>query len=115
LRTLGVALALLVASACTIGIEPNGSPVGCPLAVIEGTLVGQGQDSLSLVTDDGEAVDVDWSDAVSIRAGSPIELVDANGVVIARAGDRVAISGGILRGQGTWTECGGVRVKPSAS
>ena len=115
MRVLGIALVLVVASACTIGIEPNGSPVGCPLAVIEGTLVGQGQDSLSLVTDDGEAVEVDWSNAVSIRAGSPTELVDANGAVIARAGDRVAISGGILRGQGTWTECGGVHVKPSAS
>ena len=115
MRVLGIALVLVVASACTIGIEPNGSPVGCPLAVIEGTLVGQGQDSLSLVTDDGEAVAVDWSNGVSIRAGSPIELVDANGVVIARAGDRVSISGGILRGQGAWTECGGVHVKPSAS
>jgi hypothetical protein len=85
------------------------------MAEVEGTLVGQPPNYLSLVTSEGEAIDVDWSEALAINPGDPIALVDSNGVVLARAGDRVVITAGALHGRGTWTECGGVQVKPAAT
>ena len=85
------------------------------MALIEGTLVGQPPNDLSLITDDGQVVDVAWSDALHINPGDPNVLVDAGGAVVARAGDRVTITGAALQGLGTWTECGGVQLRPAAT
>jgi hypothetical protein len=113
MRALGLALGLILAVGCAAA--PAGTLVGCPMALIEGTLVGQPPNYLSLVLDDGEAVDVDWSERFAINSGDPITLVDPNGLVVARAGDRVTITGGALRGPGTWTECGSVKLTPAAT
>ena len=116
MRALGLAVAVLVATACASPrLGPAATLVGCPMAEVEGILVAIPPEHMSLLTDEGDGVEVDWSDAISIRMGDSIELVDTRSGVVARAGDRVVITGGALRGRGTWTECGGVRVLPTAS
>ncbi len=116
MRTLGLALVVLIASACTsLGMGPDGSPVGCPLATAEGTLKMLPPDKLLLHTDADELLEIRWSTELTVRPGPLAELVDTEGRVVARAGDRVSIAGGQLDGRGTFTECGGVRVLPRAS
>lgn len=117
MTALGLAVAILVAAGCALpGTLATGTPVGCPLNLIEGTLAGTLPDTLALVTDDGQALEIDWSDSFVVRAGTPIELVDPDGGVVARAGDRVVIFGAATRGSsGSWSECGGLRVKVRGS
>jgi hypothetical protein len=81
---------------------------------MEGTLKEIPPDALGLVTDDGEGWSVAWR-SYKVRPGPPVELIGEDGGVVARAGDRVAITGGAIGPPGTWTECGGVRVKPPAT
>ena len=111
MRTLGLALAILVVSACTsLGMGPDGPLVGCPQALMEGTLKELAPDTLGLVTDDGTGWSVDWR-SYTVKPGPPAELIGEDGGVAARAGDRVAITGGAIGPPGTWTECGGVQLK----
>lgn len=112
MRTLGLALALLIAIGCASA--PAGTPVGCPLALVEGTLKGMPPDKLVLHTDTDELLEIRWSADLAVRPGSPPELIDSAGGVVARAGDRVEIVGASWEA-GTWTECGGVRIRARAS
>ena len=110
MRTIGLALAILVASACSLlGLEPDGPLVGCPQALAEGTLKEIPPDRLVLQADAAELVEVHWSAELAVRPGPPAELVDAAGGVVARAGDRVSLTGGYLDGR-TFTQCDDVRV-----
>jgi hypothetical protein len=113
-RALGLALTILLASACTsFGTEPDEPLVGCPQALAEGTLEVTAPDRLLLHTDADELVEIRWT-SLTVRQGPQAELVDSSGRVVAQAGDRVSITGGYLEGR-TFTECDGVRlVRPAA-
>jgi hypothetical protein len=114
-RTIGLVLAILVASARSVlGIEGDWPLVGCPQALAVGTLKLIPPDQLALQTDEDEVVEIGWSADLAVRPGPPAELVDSSGQVVARAGDRVSITGGYLDGR-TFTEWDGVRVMQPAS
>jgi hypothetical protein len=93
---------------------PEGPLVGCPQALAVGTLKEMPPDRLVLHTDADELVEIRWSADLAVRPGPPAELVDSEGRVVARAGDRVSITGGHLDGR-TFTECDGVRVVQPAT
>lgn len=115
MKILGILLAILVAGACTsLGSDPEGTVVGCPLALTEGTLKEVAPDKLALQTDYAGLVEVRWSPELAVRPGPPAQLVDTDGKVIARAGDRVSLTGGYL-GESTFTQCGVVKVLQPAT
>ena len=115
MRAVGLALAILLAGACSVlGIGREAPLVGCPQALAVGTLEEVAPDRLALHTDESELVEVRWSPELSVRPGSPAELVDAAGQVVARAGDRVSLTGGYL-GEDAFTQCDVVRVLPPAT
>ena len=109
MKILGILLAILVAGACTsLGSDPEGTLVGCPLALAEGTLKEVAPDKLALQTDYAGLVEVRGSRSLPSAAGPPAQLVDTDGKVIARAGDRVSLTGGYL-GESTFTQCASSR------
>ena len=115
IRTLGLVLAILAAGACTsLSRGPDGTLVGCPLAIAEGTLEEVAPGKLALRTDYAGLVEVRWSAGLSVRPGPPAQLVDAEGQVVARAGDRVSLTGGYL-GENAFTQCDVVKVLQPAS
>jgi hypothetical protein len=115
IRTLGLVLAILAAGACTsLSRGPDGTLVGCPLAIAEGTLEEVAPDKLALQTDHAGLVEVRWSAELAVRPGPPAQLVDAEGQVVARAGDRVSLTGGYL-GENAFTQCDVVKVLQPAS
>ena len=115
MRILVLVLGILVAGGCTpLSRGPEGTLVGCPLALAEGTLKEVAPDKLALQTDHAGLVEVRWSPELSIRPGPPAQLVDTEGQVVARAGDRVSLTGGYL-GENEFTQCDVVKVLPPAT
>jgi hypothetical protein len=92
--------------------EPIGSetPVGCPAALIEGTLVADHATGVALDDPAGFVRPVIWPHGYSGRPGTPVAVVDASGAVVARVGDRVQIGGGEITNDGAWMACGGIKV-----
>jgi hypothetical protein len=115
MKILGLVLAILVAGACTsLSGGPEGTLVGCPLAIAEGTLEEVAPDKLALQTDHAGLVEVRWSPELAVRPGPPAQLVDTEGQVVARAGDRVSLTGGYL-GESAFTQCDVVKVLQPAT
>lgn len=115
MRFVGLVLAILVAGGCTsLSRSPEGTLVGCPLALAVGTLEEVAPDKLALRTDYAGLVEVRWSPELAVRPGPPAQLVDTEGHVVARAGDRVSLTGGYL-GQNAFTQCDVVKVLQPAT
>ncbi|HYN64214.1 MAG TPA: hypothetical protein VES36_06375 [Candidatus Limnocylindrales bacterium] len=97
---------------------PPGTPGPCPAALITGTLVRDAETGLALHLDEGLRMAVTWPFGYVARDGtSGLELLDADGEVVAHEGDRVALGGGELRGGQAWRACTGVDqiITPSES
>lgn len=92
--------------------EPVGSetPPGCPAALIEGVLVADAESGVALREADGHVEIVIWPHGYSGRVGDPVAVVDADGNVMARVGDRVRIGGGEIGPGRSWMACGGITV-----
>jgi hypothetical protein len=86
------------------------TPIGCPAALIEGVLVADAESGVALRDGEGLVEIVIWPYGFSGRVGDPIAVVDADGKIVARVGDRVRIGGGAIGPDGAWMACGGVEV-----
>lgn len=92
--------------------QPVGSetPPGCPAALIEGVLVADAESGVALRDTEGLIEIVIWPHGYSGRVGDPVAVVDADGIVVARVGDRVRIGGGEIGPDRSWMACGGITV-----
>ena len=107
--TVGVAL-LLMASVSVVGCAS-----GCPVALLQGTLVAA--DGELVVEGDaaGVATHVTWPFGVGVRDdGGELVLTDILGTVKAREGDVVGI-GGSTTSDGSWLACGDITVTGAAT
>jgi hypothetical protein len=85
--------------------RPSGAP--CMAARIEGTLVNHSEDGLALRQGDESITRVIWPYGYFARRGADgLELVDGDGIVRAREGDRIVLGGGENEA-GIWMPCGG--------
>ena len=96
------------------------TPLACPAALIEGTLVaGEGGAIVLRVDGESDLILVTWPDGWATRdQGDTRVLVDETGTPVARAGDRVTIGGGFVSetpGARRWLGCGGVSVNPPST
>ena len=105
---------LVVGTACGSPVDQGSPVVGCPAALIRGTLELLGSD-LGLMDSQQRHLVVDWPDGYVTRDidGQP-SLVDPAGRLVARAGDAVEITGGEIR-VGEWYACGHPIVRPIAA
>jgi hypothetical protein len=86
--------------------------LGCPAALLSGTLAGQGGE-LVVVNPDTPAVHVQWPFGSSVReVDGRLSVVDPLGSVQAAEGDQVRIGGG-LGSDDTWTACGSIERIPA--
>ena len=86
--------------------------LGCPAALLSGTLADQGGE-LVVVNPDTPAVHVQWPFGDSVReVDGRLSVVDPLGSVQAAEGDRVRIGGG-LGSNGTWMACGSIERIPA--
>lgn len=101
--TLILAVLVLVLVGCQG--RPTLEAVACPAALIEGVLVGQGEELLL-----GEERVV-WPDGVRVwRVGESLALVGFFGQVIAREGDHISMGGGYHPDDDLFHGCGEIRV-----
>ena len=93
-----------------------GTPGPCPAALTEGRLVADSVQGIALIEGDDTRRPVIWPYGYFARATSRgLEVVDSEGVVVAREGDRVEIGGGETGPNGDtrpWLVCGEVVVLP---
>lgn len=86
------------------------SPVACPMARTEGTLVRHPQSGAGLRDNQGVLWQVIWpTDYQAREDGGLLAVLDGAGVVIAHEGDRVEIAGA-QDDVGVWLGCGGMRL-----
>jgi hypothetical protein len=86
--------------------------LGCPAALLSGTLIDQGGE-LVVVNPDAPAVHVDWPVGFSVReVDGRLSVVDLLGNVQAAEGDRVRIGGG-LGTDDRWGTCGSIERIPA--
>ena len=75
-------------------------------ALAGGTIVDDPRWGVALAQDDGTRLQVVWpAGYVARRTDGMLELVDADGDAVARAGDRVTVAGGMALGEAWWA-CG---------
>jgi hypothetical protein len=119
-RLAGFAAVALVLAGCVgsggapeveyIGVPTQGPPAGganaCMDALAGGTIVDDPRWGVALAQDDGARLQVVWpAGYVARRTDGVLELVDADGEAVARAGDRVTVAGGMGLGEAWWA-CG---------
>jgi len=86
-------------------------PQECPAALLEGTLITHDQAGLAVQNDDPliPPSAVIWPNGWAARdIGSTRELLDGNGTVVAREGDRVRAGGGYGPPDDSFTPCGDI-------
>jgi hypothetical protein len=78
----------------------------CMAALLQGTLVRDERTGLAIAVPDVGVVPVRWPKGWTALDAAPVTLVDAQGGVVARVGDRVAIGGGMGPDPvETWVAC----------
>ena len=93
----------------------------CDLAAITGALSGSPSDPwlLWVIRADGSRANILWSAGYVARFDPSPELVDAQGNIVAVAGEQVTLGGsggpGPTGQSYEWNECGGVRVNATPS
>ncbi len=118
MRRLPALLALagiLMTSGCEVVLSIP--PAGCPAALLEGTLVRDGEDGLAVHQADVDvAYPVAWPGGWSIRETDGVRhLVDAVGRQVGREGDRFSAGGGFSPGPDeVFQPCGGIEITPAA-
>jgi hypothetical protein len=79
---------------------------GCPAALIEGTLVADPGSGTAIQNGSG-TIGVIWPSGFAARlASGSIEVLDGAGAVVARTGEHVALSGGMITADQRWSTCG---------
>jgi hypothetical protein len=95
-----------------------GTPPACMAALISGLLVADQGEGLVLRQDSGIRRPVIWPNGYAVRLNKDrLELLDSDGIVVAREGDYVTLAGG-ERGSGNpspWLSCGPPDVVPRPS
>lgn len=88
--------------------------VGCPVALLEGTLVADDDAGFVVEPLEGSVSPVIWPHGYVARDTDPRELLDA-GTVVARAGDHFSGGGGWLgpTDAAGFTVCGGFDITPA--
>jgi hypothetical protein len=85
---------------------PAGGVIACMDALAGGTIVDDPRWGTALAQDDGIRMQVVWPAGYAARRiDGVLELLDESGHVVARAGDRVLVAGGMGAGQ-AWFACG---------
>ena len=110
-------LLITLISAALTGAGCQGTPslsVSCPLALISGTLVVDGE-GLALETSPGQIATVTWPDGVHAgRVDGVMSLIGFFGQTIAREGDYIEMGGGET-GDDVFHGCGEIKVNNGAS
>ncbi len=83
----------------------NGEVAACMAALLEGILALDPRTGLGVAQGNEGTVPVRWPNGWLALATVPVSLVDANGGVVARVGDRVALGGGFVPPGETWFAC----------
>jgi len=109
-RIAAAALLIVALAGCATPIALRTSPVAvdaCDEALLAGELVVSDQSGLAIRNAD-QVTEVVWPFGYSATRGfdGGVELRDAGGAVVAHAGRRVEMTGG-LGGNNTWTACAG--------
>jgi hypothetical protein len=90
-------------------------PPTCPVAFARGRLVSDANWGIAFVRDDTSVTTkVLWPSGYSARPGSPAEVLDETGRVVARVGDTVMLPGGGVV-DGEWWVCPGIEPTPASS
>jgi hypothetical protein len=107
---MAAALARLVLAAALLGLPGCTTPtLGCPAALLEGTLFTDPDGDLLVKHDvDGEIWSVRWPDGYNVRTvNGRVVVTDVFGGVKAGDGDRVGIGGGVAsQDEMLWGACG---------
>jgi hypothetical protein len=106
-RVAAAALAGLVVALDGCATQPPPSLVlGCPLDQISGVLEPLGPPGTIGIFDGGDHLIITWGDGTrTVDIGGTLSVVSPNGVVTARVGDRVKLTGGRIRA-GEFVACG---------
>lgn len=102
---LGLIVAVIgMTAACASAPIPT--PVACPAALITGVLEPLGPPGSIGIAAGPRHLIVTWVDGYrSAELNGSLVVLSPEGAVVARAGDRVELTGGELRA-GEWTACG---------
>ena len=88
--------------------------MGCPTALLEGTLVADGTGGLAVQAPEGGVIEVHWPDGVGVGTdGDHLALKNPLGFVIAREGEFVSMAGGVPGDSPEFAACGPIAVKAS--
>jgi hypothetical protein len=104
----------LAAVALVLGAVLAGCAQSCPAALLDGTLVADGDAELAIKETTGGFVrEVTWPAGFSVQRGTDrLVVMDFFGSVIAEEGDRVRLGGGETSSDGPWGVCGQITVDP---
>ncbi len=108
LSALVATLAITIA-ACDAG--PTSTPVGCPIELIEGVLEPLGMPGSIGIMSGSRHLIITWTNGYrSAEVAGAVVVISPSGAVVARAGDRVEVTGGEVR-PGEWLSCGPPRLR----
>ncbi len=104
---LGCATSPTASSEVRVATSTQGAfDVGCPAALIEGELIADESSGTAIHNASGWT-DVVWPFGFSARlVDQRSEVVDAAGSTVAKTGETVKLSGGMITGDGRWSTCG---------
>ena len=88
--------------------------MGCPTALLEGTLVADEHGGLAVQAVEGNVIPVHWPDGVGVGTdGDHLALKNPLGSVIAREGEFVSMAGGVPGDTPEFAACGPIAVRAS--
>jgi hypothetical protein len=95
-------------------VAPLAGCVGCPTALLEGTLVVNGSGGLAVQAPEGGVVQVHWPSGVGVgHDGDQLVLTNPLGQPIAHQGEFVSMAGGALGDTPEFDTCGPIAVSAS--
>jgi len=104
---------LILAASLALG---GAGCMGCPTALLEGTLVADGAGGLAVQAPEGGIVTVHWPSGVGIgHDGDRLVLTNWLGQATAHEGEFVSMAGGVPGDTPEFSACGPIVVKASGS
>ena len=89
---------------------------GCPMALLEGTLVANGSGGLAVKAPEGRVVPVHWPSGVGVgHDGDQLVLTNPLGLAIAHEGEFVSMGGGVPGDGPEFDACGPIAVSATRS